>query len=172
METLRKGLNKVLEFICCVLLALMTIFATWQVASRYVFNNPSTVTEELVLICFVWMGLLGAAYLFGKQEHMAMTFLFDKLSEKNQTKVQLFYEVIIMAFAVLVLVFGGWNMSQLSMGQLSSSLQIPMGYVYLALPLSGITTVIYNVLNIADIVKELSGDKNKKGSKISFLALL
>ena len=163
METLRNGLNKVLEFICCVLLALMTIFATWQVASRYVFSNPSTVTEELVLICFVWMGLLGAAYLFGKQEHMAMTFLFDKLSEKNQTKVQLFYEVIIMSFAVLVLVFGGWNMSQLSMGQLSSSLQIPMGYIYLALPLSGIITAIYNILNISDIVKELSG--NKKQSK-------
>lgn len=161
METLRNSLNKVLEFICCVLLALMTIFATWQVASRYVFNNPSTVTEELVLICFVWMGLLGAAYLFGKQEHMAMTFLFDKLSEKNQTKVKLFYEVIIMAFAVLVLVFGGWNMSQLSMGQLSSSLQIPMGYIYLALPLSGTITAIYNVLNIFDIVKELSGNKKQ-----------
>jgi len=161
METLRNGLNKVLEFICCVLLALMTIFATWQVASRYVFSNPSTITEELVLICFVWMGLLGAAYLFGKQEHMAMTFLFDKLSEKNQTKVQLFYEVIIMAFAVLVLVFGGWNMSQLSMGQLSSSLQIPMGYIYLALPLSGIITAIYNILNISDIVKELSGNKKQ-----------
>ena len=161
METLRNGLNKVLEFICCVLLALMTIFATWQVASRYVFSNPSTVTEELVLICFVWMGLLGAAYLFGKQEHMAMTFLFDKLSEKNQTKVKLFYEVIIMAFAVLVLVFGGWNMSQLSMGQLSSSLQIPMGYIYLALPLSGTITAIYNILNIFDIVKELSGNKKQ-----------
>jgi len=161
METLRNGLNKVLEFICCVLLALMTIFATWQVASRYVFSNPSTVTEELVLICFVWMGLLGAAYLFGKQEHMAMTFLFDKLSEKNQNKVKLLYEVIIMGFAVLVLVFGGWNMSQLSMGQLSSSLQIPMGYIYLALPLSGVITAIYNILNISDIVKELSGNKKQ-----------
>ncbi len=166
METLRKGLDKALEFICCVLLALMTILVTWQVISRYVLNNPSTITEELVLFSFVWMGLLGGAYLFGRNEHMAMTFLFDKLSEKNQTKVKLFFELVIMAFAVFILVFGGWNMSQLSMGQLSSSLQIPMGYVYLALPLSGITTVIYNVLNIADIVKELSGDKNKKGSKI------
>ena len=50
METLRKGLDKVLEFVCCVLLGLMTIFATWQVASRYVFNKPSTVTEELCCI--------------------------------------------------------------------------------------------------------------------------
>ena len=166
METLRKRLDKVLEFICCTLLALMTILVTWQVVSRYVLNNPSTVTEELVLFSFVWMGLLGGAYLFGKNEHMAMTFLFDKLSEKNQIKVRLFFELVIMAFAVFILVFGGWNMSKLSMGQLSSSLQIPMGYIYLALPLSGITTMIYNALNISDIIKELSGDKNKQGSKI------
>ena len=166
METLRKRLDKVLEFICCTLLALMTILVTWQVVSRYVLNNPSTVTEELVLFSFVWMGLLGGAYLFGKNEHMAMTFLFDKLSEKNQNKVRIFFELVIMAFAVFILVFGGWNMSKLSMGQLSSSLQIPMGYIYLALPLSGITTMIYNALNISDIIKELSGDKNKQGSKI------
>lgn len=167
METLRKGLDKVLEFICCTLLALMTILVTWQVVSRYVLNNPSTITEELVLFSFVWMGLLGGAYLFGKNEHMAMTFLFDKLSEKNQIKVRIFFELVIMAFAVFILVFGGYNMSKLSMGQLSSSLQIPMGYVYLALPLSGITTVIYNILNISDIIKELSGNKNKKGSSIA-----
>ena len=166
METLRKRLDKVLEFICCTLLALMTILVTWQVVSRYVLNNPSTVTEELVLFSFVWMGLLGGAYLFGKNEHMAMTFLFDKLSEKNKIKVRIFFELVIMAFAVFILVFGGWNMSKLSMGQLSSSLQIPMGYIYLALPLSGITTMIYNALNISDIIKELSGDKNKQGSKI------
>ena len=166
METLRKRLDKVLEFICCTLLALMTILVTWQVVSRYVLNNPSTVTEELVLFSFVWMGLVGGAYLFGKNEHMAMTFLFDKLSEKNQIKVRIFFELVIMAFAVFILVFGGWNMSKLSMGQLSSSLQIPMGYIYLALPLSGITTMIYNALNISDIIKELSGDKNKQGSKI------
>lgn len=167
METLRKGLDKVLEFICCTLLALMTILVTWQVVSRYVLNNPSTITEELVLFSFVWMGLLGGAYLFGKNEHMAMTFLFDKLSGKNQIKVRIFFELVIMAFAVFILIFGGYNMSKLSMGQLSSSLQIPMGYIYLALPLSGITTVIYNILNIYDIINELSIHKNKKGSSIA-----
>lgn len=159
MEAIRKGLDKVLEFICCSLLALMTIFATWQVASRYIFNKPSTVTEELVLICFVWMGLLGAAYIFGKQEHMRMSFLVDKLSERNQTKIKIFSEIVVMLFAALVLVFGGFKMSQLSMGQISSSLQIPMGYIYLALPLSGVITIVYNILNIYDFVKELANDK-------------
>ena len=165
METLRKGLDKVLEFVCCVLLGLMTIFATWQVASRYVFNKPSTVTEELVLICFVWMGLLGAAYVFGKQEHMRMSFLVDKLSEKNQEKMQLLAEVMVIIFAVLILIFGGLKLSQLSMGQSSSSLQIPMGYIYLALPLSGIITVIYNVLNIHLLVKKITSDEEVKENK-------
>lgn len=167
MKALRKGLDKVLEFICCTLLGLMTIFATWQVASRYVFNKPSTVTEELVLICFVWMGLLGAAYVFGKQEHMSMSFIVDKLSEKNQTRIKLFSEIVVMLFAVLVLVFGGWKMSQLSMNQSSSSLKLPMGYIYLALPLSGVITIIYNVLNISEIVKKLSEKGKKEKSKIA-----
>ena len=167
MEALRKGLDKVLEVICCILLSLMTIFATWQVASRYVFNNPSTVTEELVLICFVWMGLLGAAYVFGKQEHMRMSFLVDKLSDKNQNKIKLLSEIVVMIFAALVLVFGGFRMSQLSMGQISSSLQIPMGYIYLALPLSGVVTIVYNILNVSKIVKELAmgEDVKNKGVK-------
>ncbi|WP_455538931.1 TRAP transporter small permease [Terrisporobacter sp.] len=162
MEALRKGLDKVLEFVCCILLSLMTIFATWQVVSRYVFSKPSTVTEELILICFVWMGLLGAAYVFGKQEHMRMSFLVDKLSEKNQGKMQLLAEVMVIIFAVLVLIFGGLKMSQLCMGQSSSSLQIPMGYIYLALPLSGIITVIYNILNIHKLVKKITNDEKIK----------
>lgn len=162
MEALRKGLDKVLEVICCVLLSLMTIFVTWQVVSRYILNNPSTVTEELVLISFVWMALLGSAYVFGKQDHMRMSFLVDKLSDKNQNKIKLLSEVIVIIFAALVLVFGGSKMSQLSMGQLSSSLQIPMGYIYLALPLSGIVTIVYNILNILDFIKEFEKNKETK----------
>ena len=56
-------------------------------------------------------------------------------------------------------------MSQLSMGQSSSSLQIPMGYIYLALPLSGIITVIYNVLNIHLLVKKITSDEEVKENK-------
>lgn len=57
-------------------------------------------------------------------------------------------EVFIIIFAILILIFGGFNMSQLSMGQSSYSLQIPMGYLYFTLPLSGAITVVYSVLNI------------------------
>lgn len=168
MQGLRKVLDKILEFICCTLTALMTLFATWQVVSRYVFSKPSTATEELLLISFVWMGLLGAAYIFGKQEHMRMTFFVDKFSLKNQTKLKLFSEIIVCIFAALVLVYGGFKMSGLAMAQASPSLKIPMGYIYFALPLSGMITMVYNAMNISDISKEL-GDLKNDSKKSSIL---
>ncbi len=160
MSTFRKFLDRILETFCCALLVFMTCTATWQVVSRYVLNNPSTVTEELTLMSFVWTGVLAAAYVFGQQKHMQMTFLLDKFSPKGQIRVKLFIEVIIFIFAALILVFGGMKISHLAMGQTSSSLKIPMGYIYFALPLSGILTCIYSILNFFDMAKKLSNSEN------------
>lgn len=160
MSTFRKFLDRILETFCCALLVFMTCTATWQVVSRYVLNNPSTVTEELTLMSFVWTGVLAASYVFGQQKHMQMTFLLDKFSPKGQIRVKLFIEVIIFIFAALILVFGGMKISHLAMGQTSSSLKIPMGYIYFALPLSGILTCIYSILNFFDMAKKLSNSEN------------
>jgi TRAP-type C4-dicarboxylate transport system permease small subunit len=155
MESFRNLLDKILEVVCSTLMGVMTILATWQVASRYVLNKPSTFTEEALLISFVWAGLLGATYVFGKQDHMRMSFIVDKFSPEKRAKVEVFTEVLILLFAALVLVFGGFKISKLAMGQLSPSMQIPMGYIYFVLPLSGMLTMVYNVMNIHRLAKSL-----------------
>lgn len=40
---------------------------------------------------------------------------------------------------------------QLSMTQVTASLGIPMGVVYIVVPLSGVLIAIYSVLNIIDL---------------------
>lgn len=155
MNTFRKYLDKTLEFLCCSLLVFMTLAASWQVISRYILNNPSTTTEELTLISFVWMSLFAAAYVFGKKDHMKMTFVLDKFKGKGNVRLKILAEVVTLIFALLVLVFGGFKISGLSMGQASPSLGIPMGYIYLALPFSGIVTAIYNLLNLVELKSEL-----------------
>ena len=67
MNKLRKMLNKVIETICMTLLVFMVVLGTWQIITRYVLNNPSTVSEDLLIYSFVWMALLGSAYVFGKK---------------------------------------------------------------------------------------------------------
>jgi TRAP-type C4-dicarboxylate transport system permease small subunit len=46
MENIKNILNKIIEIFCIAIMGIMTILVTWQVITRYFFNNPSVVTEQ------------------------------------------------------------------------------------------------------------------------------
>ena len=52
MQSLRQILDKVLITICVVLFIEMTIVGTYQIVTRYFFNSPSTISEEIVTYSF------------------------------------------------------------------------------------------------------------------------
>ena len=81
LHTIRKGINLVLSFASALIFAAMVIIGTYQIVTRFVFNSPSTVSEELLTYSFTWMALLATAYVFGKRDHMRMGFLADKFSD-------------------------------------------------------------------------------------------
>lgn len=155
MDNIKNVMNKVLETVCVFIFAFITIVGTYQIVVRYVFNSPSTVSEELLTYSFTWLALLGAALVFGKKEHMAMTYFADKIKGKGRIVLSLVIEIIVMLFAVSVMIFGGLSITKLTMTQVTASLGIPMGYVYAVVPISGVITVIYNILNIVGLVEEI-----------------
>ena len=67
--------------------------------------------------------------------------------------LEIVIEVLIFLFTLAVLVIGGITITKLQFAQVTASLGIPMGAVYLVLPFSGIVILIYNILNLIDIVK-------------------
>lgn len=152
LHTIRKGINLVLSFASALIFAAMVIIGTYQIVTRFVFNSPSTVSEELLTYSFTWMALLATAYVFGKRDHMRMGFLADKFSDKAQKALSIAAEVLIMLLAGAVMVYGGITIVQLTMTQSTASLGIPMGVVYIILPVSGILIVFYSILNIVDLV--------------------
>ena len=66
MENFRKGLDRLLEIVCCLVLTIMVVVSCWQVISRYLVGRPSTITEELLRFMLVWISMLGMAYVAGK----------------------------------------------------------------------------------------------------------
>lgn len=154
METLRNSLDKIIEIFCVVLMAFMTILVTWQVITRYVFNNPSAVTEQLCQYLFIWLVLFGAAYIFGKREHMQITFVKEKLPDKLGMVCDVLQEIIIFIFTFGVMVIGGYLSVVKQMVQFDAALQIPIGIVYAAIPLSGVFILFYSIYNIKKIVLE------------------
>ena len=108
-------------------------------------------SEELLTYSFTWMALLASALVCGKRDHMRMGFLADKLTGVPKKVLEIFIELLIMALAGSVMVWGGYTIMQLSMTQTTASLGIPMGIVYIIVPLSGILVVVYYILNIIDL---------------------
>ena len=163
LHQLRKGINKVLGTVCIVLFAIMVIVGTYQIVTRFVFNSPSTVSEELLTYTFAWMAMFASAYVFGKRDHMRMTFIVDKLPEKQRKIFEIVIELLIVAFAVVVLVYGGFTIMGLTMTQKTASLGVMMGVIYAVVPICGILIAIYGVLNLADLC---TGYENtKKGEE-------
>lgn len=153
MEGIRKGLDKLILFICVVLFMLMTVVGTYQILVRYVFKSPSTISEELISYSFAWMSMFAASYIFGKRDHMRMVFFIEKFTKNAQKTVAIITEIVILLFALGVLVGGGSYITSLSMTQMTPALKISMGYIYLVIPVCGVMTSIYSILNIVDLMK-------------------
>lgn len=148
----RRIVDKVLEWLLISFMSLMVINVLWQVATRFVFGNPSSFTEEIARYLLVWVGVLGGAYAVGKRIHLAIDLLPSTLEGRRKAILELFIEACIFAFAALVLVFGGSGLVWLTLdlGQTSAALQVPLGFVYLVLPLSGILMMFYSALHGAE----------------------
>jgi TRAP-type C4-dicarboxylate transport system permease small subunit len=152
LHSVRKGIDRVLSFACALIFAAMVVIGTYQIVTRFVFNSPSTVSEELLTYSFTWMALLATAYVFGKRDHMRMGFLADKFGEGVQKALGIVSEILILLLAGAVMVHGGVTIVKLTMIQSTASLGVPMGVVYTIIPISGVLIVVYSVLNIVDLV--------------------
>ena len=152
LTAIRSCIDKVLSAVCCFLFAAMVVIGTYQIVTRYVFNSPSTVSEELLTYSFTWMALLISAYVFGKRDHMRVAFLADKLTGKPRMILEVCIEALTVAVSSIVLFYGGLTIMQLTMSQKTASLGIPMGMVYTVGPIAGALICIYGVLNIIDLL--------------------
>lgn len=151
MKQLRNVIDKVMRVLNAAAMAVLTLLVIWQVFTRYILNSPSTWSEELAAYMFAWVTVFGAAYVFGKREHMNIPVVVERFSLRNQNSLKILAEVLNLIFTLTIMVYGGYEITKLTMGQMSSSLPLQMGYFYMCIPISGIFIALYSVLNIKDL---------------------
>ncbi|MBF6979220.1 TRAP transporter small permease [Aerococcaceae bacterium zg-BR22] len=153
MEQFRNLLDKILEVLCSAILTVMVLIVLFQIFTRVVLNNPNTVTEEIVRFSLVWLSMLSAAYVVGKRSHLAVTLLSDKLNLQNRKILDVIVQILFLVFSLLVMVYGGLKSVSVTLVQYSPSLGLPMGYVYLAVPVAGCLIFLYTLINLSDSLK-------------------
>ena len=144
---MRAIIDKILAYVLIAIMSIMVCTVVWQVFSRYALNAPSSFTTELSGFLLIWIGLLGAAYATGQNMHMAIDLLPIYLKENSQNKLAKLIHIIIGIFALMVLVIGGGQLVSLSfqLNQISPTLQISIGYIYLVVPISGVLMLFYSI---------------------------
>lgn len=150
-----KALNKFIEWITAVGMGALVLACIWQVASRYIIGKPSTVTEEFMRYGLIWITMLASPYAYGKGKQLVITFLVKKGLERFQAIIGVLVGAITAAFSIGILIIGGFKVSNNAIGQVSSSMQIPMQFLYYSLVLSGILMLLYAIIGIKDDTKKL-----------------
>lgn len=153
IDRVRQVVDRALGIALVVIMAALVVDVLWQVFTRFVLRNPSSYTEELARYLMIWVGLLGAAYAAGKHMHLSVDLL------RLEGRLQLAHKLVVygftVVFAVAALVIGGgrlvWTM--LYLGQTSAALAIPLGYLYLAVPISGLLIAFYAAYDISEALR-------------------
>ena len=127
MNKLRETLTQILNVLAGVSFLAMVVLTCWQVLTRYVLNNPSSWSEELVSYMFAWMSLLGASLVTAERGHMNIPIIVEKCSPSLQKILLCLAEVIGFLFSAVILAYGGFQITNLAMGQMTSSLGVPIG---------------------------------------------
>ena len=146
----KNTIDKILGTLLIILMIALVLDVVWQVAARYLLKSPSSFTDELAKFLLIWVGLFGAAYAMGKKRHLAIDILPSKLTGRKKKNLTIFINTLVILFALAVLIIGGIRLVYITftLDQISSALRVPVGYVYLSLPLSGLFMIYYGLLEI------------------------
>lgn len=144
---MRATIDNILAKICVALLGLLVVDVLWQVFTRFVMSSPSAFTDEMAGYLLIWVGMLGAAYVTGQREHLAIDLLIQKSPENRKKKLLAFTYLVVFLFALFVFVIGGgWLMyTRFLWNVKSAALGLPLGVVYSVLPIAGIFIMYYTM---------------------------
>lgn len=155
LRQIKRGLDRGLEWLVVIVMAVLVLDVTWQVITRFLLPKPSSWTEELATFLMIWVGLLGASVALKRRAHLGIDYFVGKLSPRRQVLTGIVAFTLTTLFSLFVMVIGGITLvTRMLMGaQTSAALGIRMGYVYLAVPISGAFLVLYSIEGLLETIR-------------------
>ncbi len=110
MQFILKLLKKIIDAVgglCSIIMILMVLNVFYDVIARYFFNNVDIGMQELEWHLFAAMFMFGIGYTLKEDGHVRVDIIYDNLSERSQTIVNLIGGIFFaLPITVLILYFG------------------------------------------------------------------
>ena len=153
-----KVIDKVIKYFLVVLMVVLSALGVFQVVGRVIGVIPAW-TEEAIRFLFIWASCVGAAIGIKEHIHIGIDVLVNLLPHLGRQICAILVQVLLIAFDIFLIKYG-FDLVSNTMMQPSPALRLPMGYVYLAIPVMGILGIWYGVLEIIRIAREKEGQAN------------
>jgi TRAP-type C4-dicarboxylate transport system permease small subunit len=127
-------LRRSLEYLCAGLLFVIVAVVFTNVVGRYFFHAPLRWSDEVAQFLFLWLSYLGALAALMGGRHYSFPNLIDLLPAKLRVAAKTASDLIVLAM-LAVLVWCGARLVDLLHHQRSPAIDLPVYYVYAALPL-------------------------------------
>lgn len=153
MKKLLDGYYTFLKVVLTILMVVLIVPVTIQIFSRYIGFIPRYIwTEELARFCFIWIILIGAMIAMRDNEHFTVDLLPTPKTSRGLALSRMFVDLTIFILAV-VFVAWGWPLVQFGLLQTSEMAELPMVFIYIAWPLTGITWILFLVERAASHIR-------------------
>lgn len=141
-------LGRLLEVIITLCLASVVVITFLQVLFRYVLQQPLTWSQEALMISFVYSVLFGAALAVKNDEHLKVA-LFDKVPGAIKKVINVIQYIVVLSLIVALLFYGYLLVeNNLESGQIVGMLPLKKAYVYMAIPVSALFMLYYQVKKV------------------------
>ncbi len=117
---------------------------------RYALHDPLVWSDELASILFIWLSMLGAVLALDRGEHMRLTAIINKCSEKGRIWLETVAAMVVCIFVVMV-IHPAVDHSVEQMAITTPALEIPDGLRAAALPVGAILMLLAAVSRMAAV---------------------
>jgi TRAP-type C4-dicarboxylate transport system permease small subunit len=141
---LKRILSNAVEWVCMVLMVVLSVDLFLGVFSRYVMVRTFTWYDEIARGCFVWLTFLGAAVGVKRHAHFRLQIIVDRLSPRLRQATVFLLPLVVIIFAG-VLIQQGLVFLELGKFQQTPVMGLPKTWIYVAIPIGGALMILYSL---------------------------
>ena len=145
---------RLLDVLLVLTVGILIVPVTIQMISRFTALIPAWIwTEEMARFLFIWMVMLGAMVAVRDGTHFDVD-VWPDLPPRADALLRIVSMILVLVFA-LVFVWYGIKFVQFGWNQTSELADMPMTYIFIAWPLTGLTWLLFGFERLAADIRFL-----------------
>lgn len=149
-----KIFNKTEEAFVGISMMAVTILLFINIILRFFFSAGISWTEEFVRYAIIWITFIGGSICFRRGIHVGIDVLIDYLPTKGKKILSFIINLMAIALMFFLIKFGiDLVIFSMNTGQLTPALQIKMYWVYLAIPIGALLSLIHLFMQTYEMIR-------------------